>query len=35
VQADIDSSIQKLDSRLEVILEKHEKDFLTAYRVSL
>ena len=33
VQHDIDDRIQKLDARLETLLEKHEKDFLTAYRV--
>jgi hypothetical protein len=33
IQNDIDDRIQKLDAKLESILEKHEKDFLTAYRV--
>jgi len=29
----INDQISELDSKLDTILEKHEKDFLTAYRV--
>ena len=34
-QADIDETVQQLDDKLEEILEKHEKDFLTAYRYHM
>ena len=34
LQEQINAEIAKLDSQLEIILEQHEKNFLTAYRVS-
>lgn len=35
LQRSMDTQIQELDNQLESVLEKHEKDFLTAYRVSI
>ena len=29
----IDTEVEELDKKLDNVLEKHEKDFLTAYRV--
>ena len=31
----IDSQIRKLDEKLDTVLEKHEKDFLTSYRFHM
>lgn len=31
----IDENIQALDEQLDSVLEKHEKDFLTAYRFHM
>lgn len=35
LQRSMDTQIQELDNQLESVLEKHEKDFLTAYRVII
>lgn len=31
----IDAQINDLDSKLDIVLEKHEKNFLKAYRVEM
>jgi len=35
LKMNIDTTIEGLDSKLDTVLEKNEKDFLTAYRFHM
>ena len=35
LQQNVDTEIEKLDQKLDTVLEKNEKDFLTAYRFHM
>mmetsp|Transcript_994 Transcript_994/g.1194 ORF Transcript_994/g.1194 Transcript_994/m.1194 type:complete len:102 (+) Transcript_994:150-455(+) len=35
LQVNIDTTIENLDAKLDTVLEKNEKDFLTAYRFHM